>query len=46
MTKFFPRVTKPQARRLAPWAAVLLQMESGWMAFEFTQDYYRFRGMR
>ena len=35
-----------QARKLAPWAAKLLQVQEGYMAFESWQDYVTWRNQR
>jgi len=31
--------THEQAEDLAPWAAIIVQVEGGWMAFESMSDY-------
>lgn len=38
-TRFIPATTAAQARKLAPWAAKVVKVDGGYMAFESLSDY-------
>ena len=37
--------TREEAERLAPWAAVILEVPGGWMAFESVADAARWEAL-
>lgn len=38
-TEFVESATKEDALERCPWAAVIIEVDGGWMAFESTADY-------
>lgn len=47
MRKEFLQVeTEDEARQLAPWAAIIVRAEGGWLAFESQHDYEIWEGQK
>ena len=42
-TQFIEGGTRKQAALAAPWAAVIVRVDAGWLAFESRQDYETWR---
>lgn len=38
--------TRYQARKRAPWAAVIARCDGGWVAFESVADYHTWRAQK
>lgn len=45
-TEFLPVKTAAQARKQAPWAAVVHKAGGGYMAFESIEDYQRWKSQK
>ena len=45
-TQFIPATTAAQARKLAPWAAKVVKVDGGYMAFESVADYMTWKAQK
>jgi hypothetical protein len=43
-SKFVEVETREEAEALCPWAAVIVEVEGGWHAFESVADYETWKG--
>ena len=44
--QFLPVATRYQARKAAPWAAIIAKCDGGFHAFESADDYRLWRGQK